>query len=378
MTKKILFLNTGHYSHDDRVFYHQAKCLLREGYRVEIISTKEDKIGIDDGIIIHSYNDSQLGHQQKVNKMVDVITEAAPDIIIADTPPAVIAASVYRRKNKVRIVYDITEWYPSKKNLRSTKFPEKSMKVVVLSLLNLYAGWLSDFFIFGEHFKSLPFTLFFFWKRAILLPYYPDMDYIRTLPLQKPGNVFRLTFSGLLNNEKGLHSVLESVYVAARHQPETEFHLRLIGYFSDPDEEAAVLDRNVHIPVNYQVEIIPYLPFPEYCRIIGDTDLFLDLRKADLENKYCLPIKLFYYMACGRPVIYTDLRSIRKTFKTIDFGYLVDPENAEEVAQLLTNYIKNKELYQQHCENALQHFHDKFNWKSIEADFIRFIRYISL
>ncbi|NDP19854.1 MAG: glycosyltransferase family 4 protein [Paludibacter sp.] len=373
MGDKIVFINTGHRSMDDRVFYHQAKSLLNKGYNIEIISTKENLIKYIDGIKINSYDDKSLNKKQKISQIVKYLTESQPQIILADTPLAVIASSIYKKNKKTKIVYDITEWYPSKKNLIDNKGIIKFFKVISLSILNIFAGFKSDFFIFGEHFKSIPFRFLFFWKPYIYLPYFPDLDYIVPFPIESIDKNVHLTYSGIFNEEKGIVSVIKSIADAAKKRNEKTFYLKLIGDFHTNIDQKLYNQLISDLPQNMIIQQENFKPFSDFCKTIGNTHIFLDLRKKDIENNYCLPIKLFYYLACGRPIIYSNLNSIKKTIPEMNVGFLCEPADIESISNSLIEYIDNSELYVSHCENALSISKLKFNWKLIENDFLEFI-----
>lgn len=374
MAAKIVFLNTGHKSLDDRVFYHQAKSLLKQGFNIEIISTKEDFVANIDSVTINSYDDKNFSQKQKISKIIKYLTNSNPEIIIADTPLAVISSAIYKRKNKIKIIYDITEWYPSKKNLIENKGVSKIFKAITLTILNLFSGLQSDYFIFGEHFKSIPFRILFFWKSNIYLPYYPDLNYMNYFPIKKIENVVNLTFSGIINKEKGIESVINAISLASVKCPDKQFNLRVIGYFPTTEDRLFFEEKTSNLLKNQSIILENFLAFPEFCKTIGNTHIFLDLRKKDFENSFCLPIKLFYYLACGRPVIYSNLNSIQKAIPDINFGLLTEPDDSEKISAQIINYITDNVLYNTHCANALKISKEKFNWQLIEGEFVDFIK----
>ena len=374
MADKIVFLNTGHKSLDDRVFYHQAKSLLKQGFNIEIISTKEDFISNIDSITINSYDDLKFSQKQKISKIIKYLIHSNPKIIIADTPLAVIASAIYKRKNKTRIIYDITEWYPSKKNLIDNKGVSKIFKAITLTILNLFSGLQSDYFIFGEHFKSIPFRILFFWKSYIYLPYYPDLNYINYFPVSRIENVVNLTFSGIINKEKGIESVINAISLSALKCSDKQFNLRIIGYFPTSEDRLFFEEITKNLQGNFSITLENFLTFPQFCKTIGNTHIFLDLRKKDFENSFCLPIKLFYYLACGRPVIYSNLSSIPKAIPDINFGLLTEPDDSERISNRIIDYINDNDLYNTHCSNALKISKEKFNWQLIENKFVNFIK----
>lgn len=373
MAKKIVFLNTGHYSLDERVFYHQAKSLVSFDYEILIISTKEIRIDFIDSIHIKSYNDEMLSNKEKIAKIVAALNEFLPEIIVCDTPTAVIAASVFREKSNSKIIYDITEWYPSKKNFRNEHGIKKYIKFIILVLFNIFAGLKSTSFIFGEYYKSLPFRLLFFWKSYIFLPYYPDLKYIKQIPFNSIEKEINLLYSGIINTDKGIDAVFNAVDLVSRKKPTVLINLEIIGFFPTYEDQQHFKKICNSLAPNVRIIRQDKLAYQDFCNAIGKADLFLDLRKKDIENTLCLPIKLFYYLACGRPVIYSDLRSIKHEIQNFNFGYLCKPNDCNTIATHIVHYIENPDIYLQHATNALEVSKKVYNWKIIEKKFILFI-----
>jgi glycosyltransferase involved in cell wall biosynthesis len=98
------------------------------------------------------------------------------------------------------------------------------------------------------------------------------------------------------------------------------------------------------------------------------------LRTLNYENHHCLPIKIFYYAASGKPVIYTDLKATRQQVNVSEFGFLVDPTNSDEIADIILTYIENPELYFKHAHNARSEYEKNYNWNVIKNSFINFIK----
>ena len=189
-------LQAVHHYNDDRVFYHQAKTLIEEGHRVEIYDC-------------HSF--SQF---QPINA----------DIYIVDSPKAIWKI----RKIQTKIVYDITEWYPSKKNIRHLRWG-KLCKSILLICANLWAGYKADAFIFGERDKAVPFRFLFPKKTAIDLPYYPDLEYIPTSQQRDISKQCKVLYAGPLTKEKGFYRVIETMILVAQQHPEIQWHTTIIS-----------------------------------------------------------------------------------------------------------------------------------------------------
>ena len=79
----------------------------------------------------------------------------------------------------------------------------KLFKALVLAIANLWAGWRTDAFIFGEEDKAKPFRVLYPKKRYINLPYYPDLQYISARTPRSITKECRLLYAGPLTAEKG-------------------------------------------------------------------------------------------------------------------------------------------------------------------------------
>lgn len=329
-SKHIVILQSAHYHNDDRVFYHQAKTLTERGHQVEIYDC--------------------VAFQQ--------FQPTTADIYIVDTPRA-----MWKVKNTTaKIIYDITEWYPSKKNLRHLRWG-KVCKAILLTLANLWAGIRADAFIFGETDKAAPFRFLFPQKPAIELSYYPSINYIPTSPARDISKQCHMLYAGPLTKEKGFHRTLEAATLVAQRMPEIQWHLTIISTTSYTPKS---------LPKNLQISTHNPLPFNEFCNQLPHYDLFLDLRDIDFENTRCLPIKLFYYMAAGRPSIFSHLRAINKGVPHIhQCAHLV--HSAVEAADAIAEYVTLPQRYLTHCTRARQLATTQYNWENIHHRLIQLI-----
>jgi glycosyltransferase involved in cell wall biosynthesis len=371
--KRIALLNTAHFPFDDRVYYHQAKALLAHNYQVFIISSKQQYSDSVDGIYFECFDGENMSQTEKKNSIIAILRNIKPDLIICDSPLSVISAFFYKRNKKTTIFYDITEWYPSKKNLNNKRGLKLVFGFAGMVIMSLIAGIISNGFIFGEHYKSLPFKRLFPRKRNMILPYYPDKSYLTPQNHRTEMNEFRLLYSGLLNRDKGIFHFIEVLRQLKTTIPDQKFYVKIIGDFASEKDKAELYNATTDFPLNIRIELEKSMPFDKYCHAIPNFDLYFDLRNSDFENMHCLPIKLFYYMACGRPVIFSQLKSIEKEFPDFNFGFLTDPTDAAGIADKIAKYVYSPELYFSHSNNALFLYQNKYNWNHFEPQFISFI-----
>lgn len=370
---KILFLTTAHNYNDDRIFYHQAKELKAQGYEVKISSLYSDYQGKLDGIEIESYAILNKPSREKILFFQKICESYKPNCIICSEPLAVIASKNYTKKYNSGLVYDITEWYPSMRMVKNYSFLFKIIHAFKFFLIQLYAGFLSKSFIFGEDTKKFPLAYFFPWKKSIVLPYYPDNIYIEKNIKQLKPNEIKLCYSGSFSKEKGIENFFKVADSLRKLRPELKVDLLLIGSAKSSEDESYFSK----LLSKYSLENITIekpVSFVKFSQSYADADVCFDLRPVNTENNHCLPIKLFYYMASGKPVIYSNLKAIRQHLKDFDFGYLVNPVQSDEAAKYILSYVDDHHFYNHHADNARKAFEKYYNWETISKTFISFIK----
>jgi glycosyltransferase involved in cell wall biosynthesis len=371
----ITFLTSGHFPYDDRIYYHMAITLAGSGHNVLIISSKADTIDKNGNISINSFNGENLSKLEKINAFRKRLEPFNPDISICSEPLPIIAAKQYRKRagKKIKIIYDITEWYPAARFLNEYHSMGRWFGFLKLLFLNVYASMSVDAFIFGERYKSVPYRFVFPFTPHIFISYYPDLKYVDHKDALFSNKTLRLSYSGEISIAKGFGSFMKVADDLSALYPDLAIEVKLVAWHeSDKDrEECEFLINNVRR--NISVSFPGRQKFIDFTGSINDTDIFLDLRKVNFENNFSLPIKLFYYSALGRPVIISDLKAVRRDVEIRKFGFVVKPEDTGEIIKILTGYLKNRGLYLEHCNNARRLAEKEYNWGKVTPEFLSFI-----
>ena len=370
---KILFLTSSHRFDDDRIFFHQAKELFKKGYFIKICSLSAEFSGEIAGIQIESFSILETSIKNKIQVFKKVINSFDPDLIICSEPIAVIAAKDFAKRKNIHIAYDITEWYPSIRMVERFPFPMNLVHAVKFFLVQLYAGFLSSHYIFGEETKKFPLAYFFPFKKKIITPYYPDNIYIFQKIKNLVPNKITLCYTGQFSKEKGIGNFFEAIDRLRKKKPELEISILLIGgarkekdkhYFKKLLSKYEFPNLTISKPTSFESFTYSY----------ADADICFDLRRLNFENHHCLPIKIFYYIASGKPVIYTDLKATRIHMDVSKFGHLVDPKDSNAISDHIIKYIENPEIYSTHAHQAIVEYEKNYNWNAIKDDFVDFIK----
>lgn len=318
---KILFVQTAHSYQDDRVWFHQRRSLIEAGDNVNICST--------------------LGCRCLLHKWITIrraLRTYSPDIILADTPIAILLC--YRKR---KIVWDITEFYPSKKDMHGSIFKRTIQKIIKTRLAQL-ASLRCQAFIYGEEskfalYKNLP-------QPRLYLPYYPSVDFVPYVPAEAPTDYCRILYAGPKTIDKGWNNVQAAFARCKEKMPN----------------------------INWQLDTMSQVPFETFCEHLKDYDLFLDLRQIDDENTQCMPIKLFYYLAAGRPSVYSQLEAIEQTIPNVQSCItLVQPNDYEQVAAAIMQYVQHQDLYSMQARQCRQLYLSRFTWEFLSPKLIDFL-----
>ncbi|WP_414585999.1 glycosyltransferase [Scytonema sp. PCC 10023] len=70
-------------------------------------------------------------------------------------------------------------------------------------------------------------------------------------------------------------------------------------------------------------------------------------------------------MACGTPVIGSDVGGIKYTVKDSETGYLVPPNEPEAIAERLAYLYKNPQVHKRLSQNAIQRVNYLFTWEQV-------------
>lgn len=368
---KIALLSSAHKHDDDRLFHHFAKTLAQKGHLITIISSECD-FKTEGEISISSFNGLNFNRKQKIKIYIDKLSQFNPDAIICLEPLPILAAKKYAKGKNTKIIYDITEWYPSKNQLEKYHYLLRLFYAIPYFIAFLYSCSLADGFIYGEYYKGLIPKKIFSKKKNIHISYYPKKEYIIETEPNITHNLLRLSYSGTISKEKGFIYFLNVLKELIKNNENLTIQVKIIGRFN-PKEKKEYFNLIGQFNEKVSFSVYDFQELSKFIELINDTDIFLDLRTLDFINSHCLPIKLFYFIALKRPIIYSDLKAIKKEIATENFGHLVNPKNYKNIAHLIQNYQENEKLYLTHCVNARNSFETKYNWTTIETKFTDFI-----
>lgn len=179
------------------------------------------------------------------------------------------------------------------------------------------------------------------------------------LPLDKK----LVIYAGHLYNWKGAGDLAES----SRYLPEDYLIIFVGGVRNDAQKFSAIHKDNKKIIIEGQK---PYCQIPIYLKA-ADVLVLSNKTGSDLSMKYTSPLKLFEYMAAKRPIVSTNLPSLREVLNN-DNSILVEPDNPSALAQGIIKAVRDEELSNSATRQAFSDV-QKYSWQKRAANIIKFI-----
>lgn len=176
-------------------------------------------------------------------------------------------------------------------------------------------------------------------SNAAVIPDGVRLDPARTLQPAPPTSPFTVTYAGHLYPWKGvdvlLRALAELPHVHARivgGQPGETDHVRLDGLARDQ----GVSDR-----VTFTGWLPPASVVAELARAHA---LILPNTQSHTSERYTSPLKLFEYLAAGRPIVASDLTALREVLRHEDNALLVEPGSPPALAAAVRRLMGDQTL----------------------------------
>lgn len=193
-----------------------------------------------------------------------------------------------------------------------------------------------------------------------------------------------------LSEKKARHTDLPQDYIvyigALQPWQGVDTLLRSMRYLADKKEMQLVICSSHH-----ENRSKPFRKFAEKLGIESQLTWLYQLTKADLQQviqhamlsvaplkecsrnieQGCSPLKIFESMACGVPVVASDLPTVREIIEHNENGMLVRADRPAELARGIRILLDYPDFRKNLGEKARQTIEDRFTWTRIEHDLQR-------
>lgn len=172
---------------------------------------------------------------------------------------------------------------------------------------------------------------------------------------RQPGPV-RVLYLGSLHPWKGVSTLIDAL-------PLVQSELELVIAGGEPHRIAELRARAVTLGVDKRVNFLGKVPPAERFDVIAQADIcVLPLTNSSIASRYTSPLKLFEYMAMGKPIVVADLPSIREIFAVDGQARLFGIDDPALLAGSLDDMTRDSELRVRLGEGALQ-LSERYSWR---------------
>jgi glycosyltransferase involved in cell wall biosynthesis len=160
-------------------------------------------------------------------------------------------------------------------------------------------------------------------------------------------------FTGRFIAAKGLNYLVDAIPEVIRDHPETQFLFVGTGHAAPYEkrlQSLGVPERNYSF-IGYLNDQKAVIDAYRHCTAFVAPTLY--------EN---LPIRILEAMACGKPVVATNVCAIPEIIRSDEEGLLVPPQSSQALAVALSSLLGSPELRAKIGKNARERVIQEFNW----------------
>ncbi len=183
-----------------------------------------------------------------------------------------------------------------------------------------------------------------------------------SLPNEKP----IVMYVGHLYLWKGVYTLLASSIMSP------DYNFIFIGGTEKEIKKfkfAADLDKNKNIYILGQKK---HSEIPLYLKA-ADILILPNSGKSRISSHHTSPLKLFEYMAAKRPIISSDLPSLKEILKHKENAFLVNPDSAQDLKKGISEIMENRTLREKITNNSYAEVKEKYTWDMRAHKIIDFI-----
>ena len=130
-----------------------------------------------------------------------------------------------------------------------------------------------------------------------------------------------------------------------------------------------------NIDDNKNIYFIGSKPFKDISSYMRSADAFLlpNSNKSIISERFTSPLKLFSYMAIKKPIVVSDLPSMREILDE-NMVYFFEPGSEKDLVDKIEQVFKDKALSDKRIQNAYKKVQD-FSWINRANRLLKFIGY---
>jgi glycosyltransferase involved in cell wall biosynthesis len=175
---------------------------------------------------------------------------------------------------------------------------------------------------------------------------------------KKMRSAVHIVYTGTFKDWKGVDVLVKSVkYIGSEG-----VKIKLIGGIGEDRDRIEKLVKEEGL--EDKISVKGFLSQDDMIRELKSSDIaVIPNLKTDIGERYTSPLKLFEYLACGLPIVCSDLPSMREVLVEGKNALFFEPENEKDLSQKIDYLIENFSLRE---KMGSKNFEDskKYSWEN--------------
>ena len=162
-------------------------------------------------------------------------------------------------------------------------------------------------------------------------------------------NEFKVFYVGFVGKIRGTDTLVKAFSKLDNQIPAK---LILAGRMTGYGTEAWLNDFLATHNLQSSVEILGEVAYEKVLALIEEADVCVSPFPRLKGTEHIYPIKIFEYLALGKPVVATNLKGVSQIIKDGENGLLVEPDDPDGMAEAMLRIYEDKELRERLEQNA--------------------------
>lgn len=362
--KTVCILSSVHPALDTRVFYKEAKSLVKAGYSVTLIA-QHDKNEIIDGVkIIALPKPNGRIHRMfgLTSKIFYLALKQKAEIYHFHDPELLMLGILLKKLFAKKVICDVHEDYP--KDVLSKKYiPESLRKFAAHSMdfiQKLFFRHFDCVVVAGKDIADNLVKTSVDNNRIIVLRNVPPKEFVRACSNESEVTSNRIVYAGGLHRDRGIKELVEAMgYI------KNDATLFLVGSFDDYQFEKEI--RGMCYGKVNLVDQVPFKRLPDFLKTMRIGLICFHPEPNNLGALSGRNNKIYEYMAAGLAIVASDFPVFKNFIEEENVGITVNAEDPKAIAAGIDFLLDHPSIVTTMRENGIKAVHNKYNWE-IEKD----------
>ncbi len=357
--KKICMLTSVHSALDVRIFYKEAKTLVKAGYHVVLIAQHNKKETLDGVMIIPlPVPKNRFERMTRVMWKLFILALSERSDIYHFHDPELIPVGLILKLFDKKVIYDMHEldyFQIEDKYWLKFRIIKKLMQGVYSLFEKLSIKYFDQLILAEDGYESYFTQRYKNFKRYTIIRNFPIVSLIESAEHINNGikqNPIIIYAGGLARN-RGIKEIIKSMEYM-KHRAE----LWLLGKWASEEfeKECKALKGWKH------TKYLGFVSLSEVYKYMKIATIAVATVYPTKNHTISLLIKLFEYMACSLPMVISNFPYWQKVFG--ECALFANPYNSKDIANNITYFLNNPNEAEKFSKKGRKLIEEKYNWES--------------